>query len=657
MALALVAVTLVVYLPVRHYPFIGFDDPGYVYENPRVTGGLTWDSIRWALTSGYFANWHPLTWISHMADVQLFGMNSGAHHVTNLVLHIANTLLLFVVLFKMTGGAGRSAMVAALFAVHPMHVESVAWVAERKDVLSTAFWLLTTWAYLAYTRKPQLGRYALVMLLFALGLMSKPMLVTLPCALLLLDVWPLRRAVIGESSRSVWLRLLYEKVPLFVLAAASSVVTFVVQRGSGAVESLNIVPLPVRIANAVVAYWSYVEKLAVPHGMGILYVYPTTIFAGTVVLTLAALAAISVLVARSARARPHLLVGWLWFLGTLVPVIGIVQVGKQPMADRYTYVPSIGLFVLVVWLAAEILEHVRAPRAAGPALSAVAILILTFIAQRQVGYWRSSPELWKHTIEVTGENYLAENNLGWDLDRAHRPEEAIPHYLEAVRLRPRFIGGRMNLALALAEVGRVDEAIEQFEAALRLEPKNYLVYLHLGFALSRKGRLDDAASHFTEAIRLKPDYVEAHNGLGLVLARKGDVAGAIQHYNDAIRLMPKFAEAHSNLGAALAGQGRLDEAIVQFSEAVRLKPEFADARNNLGVALATEGRLDEAIAQFTEAVRLDPNHAGAHNGLALALQRKGRVADAVREFREVLRIHPGDADAIRALEQLGQSSK
>ena len=276
-ALALAAVTLVVYLPVRNYPFIGFDDPGYVYENPRVTGGLTWNAVKWAITSGYFANWHPLTWMSHMLDVQLFGMDAGAHHLTNLLLHVANTLLLFVLLVRLTDAPGRSAVVAALFAVHPMHVESVAWVAERKDVLSTAFWLLTTLAYVSYTRKPSVGQYVLVAVLYALGLMSKPMLVTLPCTLLLLDVWPLRRAVLGESSRATWLKLVYEKIPLLALAAASSVVTYLVQRNSGAVESLNVVPISVRIGNAILAYWLYVQKLFVPSGLGILYPYPTSL--------------------------------------------------------------------------------------------------------------------------------------------------------------------------------------------------------------------------------------------------------------------------------------------------------------------------------------------------------------------------------------------
>jgi protein O-mannosyl-transferase len=653
-AAALATVTILLYWPVRHYPFIGFDDPGYVSENPRVAGGLSLSAVRWAMTSGYFANWHPLTWISHMLDVQLFGMNAGAHHVTNLVFHVLNTVLLFGVFFRMTGALGRSAVVAALFAVHPMHVESVAWVAERKDVLSTFFWLLTMWAYYFYTREPKLRRYALVLVCFALGLMSKPMLVTLPCVLLLVDVWPLRRAVVGESSRAAWLRLVYEKLPLFALAAASSVITYLVQRTAGAVESLTALPLSIRTANAILAYWSYIEKLAWPTRLALLYPYSKTLFVGTVLAVLVALIVGTVAAARMARTRPYLLVGWLWFLGTLVPVIGIVQVGKQPMADRYTYVPSIGLFVIVAWGATELLQRVHAPRALSTALSLSTIAILAIVARQQVERWHSGVELWEHTIAVTGDNYLAENNLGWDLALEGKPAEAIPHYQESIRLSPGFVGGHTNLALALVAAGRNDEAIAEYEAALRLEPKHYLAHANLGFALSHQGRLDEAISHFTEAIRLKSDYVEAHNGLGLALARKGDVDGAIQHYTEALRFMPKFPEAHNNLGAALASQGKLDDAIGHFAEAVRLKPAFPDAHNNYGVALSTQGKLDEAVAQFREAVRLDPNHAKAHYGLGLALERQGHVVEAAQEFTDVLRIRPTDEDARRALDGLRQ---
>lgn len=651
--LALVALTTLVYLPVRGYPFIGFDDPGYVTENPHVTGGLTLAAVRWALTAGYLANWHPLTWISHLIDVQLFGLNAGAHHLVNLAFHVIDTLLLFALLARTTNAIGRSALVSALFAVHPMHVESVAWVAERKDVLSTFFWLLTSWTYVSWVREPRAWRYALVLLWFALGLASKPMVVTLPFVLLLLDVWPLRRAVVGQSPRQVWLRLVSEKLPLFGLSAVSSVITYVAQRSAGAVQSLDALPLSVRIANAILAYWNYVRKLAVPTELGLLYPYLKALSLGTVLAALVLLVLVSIAAVRSARTRPYLLTGWFWFLGTLVPVIGIVQVGKQPMADRYTYLPSIGLFIAAAWGVGELLR-LHLPRQVLAAASMLVVALYSWGARRQLEHWRSGIDLWEHTIAVTDDNYLAQNNLGWDLARAGRQMEAIPHYAEAVRLNPRFDGGRTNLALALMAVGRTDEAIAQYEEALRLAPENYLVHANLGFALSRQGRLDEAIARFSEAIRMKADYVEAHNGLGLALARKGDIEGASRHYTEALRFLPSFAEAHNNLGAALASQGRLDDAVAQFTEALRLKPDYVDAYNNLGVALSTEGKYDAAVAHFRSAVRLDPNHAKAHYGLGLALQRQGQISEAASEFSTVLRLRPADEDARRALEQLRQ---
>lgn len=658
-AAAIAAMAIVVYWPVHNHPFIGFDDPGYVTENPRVKDGLTLKSVRWALTTNYFANWHPLTWIAHMTDVQLFGLNAGAHHLVNLAFHVANSVLVLFVFWKMTGAVWRSALVAALFAVHPLHVESVAWVAERKDMLSTFFWLLATWAYVAYVNRPppRKGRYVLVIVLFALGLTAKPMLVTFPCVLLLLDVWPLRRAELGASPPAVWLRLLYEKAPFFALAAASSVVTFLAQRAAGAVESLNRLPLSVRGANAIVSYWNYVAKLVWPGGMGLLYPYPKTLPLTTVLTALLALTVISAIAVLTARKRPYVLVGWLWFVGTLVPVIGIIQVGKQPMADRYSYLPSIGLFVVVAWGAWELLERVKIGMALGWVVSTAAIALYAFLARQQVNQWKSGVTLWEHTISVTGDNYLAQNNLGWDLFRENRSAEAIPHYLAALREVPKFAGAQTNLAIALSAVGRYDEAIPAYEEALRLEPRGYVIHGNLAFAYLHVGRIDDAVHRFKEAIKLKPDYVEALNGLGMTYARQGDMDAAIRQYNEALGYFSKFPEAHNNLGAALASQGKLDEAVLHFTQAIRLKPDYPDAHNNYGVALSSQGKLDEAIAQFLEAIRLDPKHSRAHYGLGLALERQGKNSEAAREFSEVLRLSPGNKDAQRALDELRQRSQ
>jgi tetratricopeptide (TPR) repeat protein len=657
LSIALVAITVLVFAPIRHHPFFSFDDPGYVRDNPRVKDGLTWEAVKWAMTSGYFANWHPLTWISHMLDIQLFGLNPGPQHVVNLLFHVADVVLLFAVFFTMTKQVGRSAFVAALFAIHPMHVESVAWISERKDVLSTFFWLLTTLAYIQYVRRRSARWYATVVVLFALGLMVKPMLVTLPCVLFLLDIWPLRRATIGVDTLKVWSRLALEKVPLLALAAASSVITVIVQRQAGAVESLTRLPIIIRAANAIIAYGTYLQKLIWPTRLAVLYPYPDQIVALTLAAHFIVLTAITVGVVRVRRHHPYLLVGWAWFLGTLVPVIGLVQVGKQSMADRYTYVPAIGLFILVAWGIPALVQRFRVANYALSALAAASIAALGLVARTQVGYWKSSISLWTHTIEVTGDNYLAENNIGWDYATEKRHDEAIPHYLKSVKLSPRFIGGHTNLALSLVAVGRLDEAIAHYNTALSVIPDNALVHGNLGVALAKQGKLTEAIAHYREAIRLKPDYDEAHSALGLALARQGLVDEAIQHYTEALRLNPRLAEAHSNYGTVLASRGMVDSAVMHFFEAVKLKPDYVDAHNNLGIALASLGKLEEAIVHFSDVVRLDPMHSGSHFGLGTIYQRQGRIADALREYSEALRINPANADAQRALVALQQRPK
>ncbi len=656
-AIGLAAITVLVFAPIRNHPFFSFDDPGYVYENPKVKAGLTIAGVKWAMTTGYFANWHPVTWLSHMLDVQLFGLNAGAHHTMNLLFHVVNSLLLFLVFYQTTKRAYPSAFVAALFAVHPMHVESVAWISERKDVLSTFFWLVTTLAYFAYARRPNVWRYALVAVLFALGLMTKPMLVTLPLVLLLLDVWPLRRLTFGVDPASVGRRLFYEKVPLLALAAASSVVTIIVQRQAGAVESLVRLPLIVRAANAVIAYGAYLHKLIWPARLAVLYPYPTEIDAVTVGVNLVVLAIVTAVAVRAWRNHPYLWVGWAWFLGTLVPVIGIVQVGKQAMADRYSYVPAIGLFVMIAWGVPALLRRFSVARIALPFLAAISIAALAIVARTQVGYWKSNITLWTHTLDVTGDNYLAENNIGWDFAGEKRYEEAVPHYRKALHLSPKFVGGHTNLALTLVALGRFDEAIAEYNEVLRIEPKSPLVIANLGIALARQGRLPEAIARYEEAIRLKPDYDEAHSALGRALARQGRVDEAIAHYRESLRLNPLSAEVHSNLGTAFASQGNLDSAITHFSEAVRLKPDYVDAQNNLGIALSSQGKLDQAIAHFSEAARLDPTSSAPHHGLGSVYETQGRIAEASREYGEALRLNPNDADARRALEVLQRAKK
>jgi protein O-mannosyl-transferase len=582
---ALVALNLAVFAPVRHYDFIQLDDPAQVSENTNVAGGLTWAGVAWAFTSARAGYWMPLVWLSHMLDVQLYGMNAGPHHVTNLVLHIACTLLLFGLLLRMTGAAGRSAFVAALFAVHPLHVESVAWITERKDVLSTVFWMLTLWAYVAYVRRPERWRYGLVCVSFALGLMAKPMLVTLPAVMLLLDVWPLgrlgrREAGDGrreaEGGRREWGPVIREKIPLLALAMAAGIVAFLTQRGSGAVGNLEVFPLGLRVQNALVSYVAYLGKMVWPTRLTAFYPYPASLPAWSVAGSALLLIVVSVAAWRAARSVPYLAVGWFWYLGTLVPVIGVVQVGIQSMADRFTYVPLVGIFIAIAWGVPDALGRWRVPgrRTAVPALAAAIVIACAVGAHVQVAYWQDSVAMWTRTTEIA---------MNTDAYHAH-----------------------IALGQTLRAQGRMGEAIGHFSEAVRLQPASSEAQYELGATLASQGREDEAIARLLDAVRLRPDFAEAHIDLGALFSRRQKTDEAIAHYQAGLRIRPDLAEAHNNLGALLAGQGRMAEALPHFADAVRLKPDFEYARVNLGLALASAGRSAEALHEFEAALRINP---------------------------------------------------
>jgi Flp pilus assembly protein TadD len=525
-----------------------------------------------------------------MLDVQLFGMTAGLHHVVNVLLHVANVLLLFGVLRRMTGAFGPSAFVAALFAVHPLHVESVAWIAERKDVLSTLFFMLTLWGYVGYVQKRGAWRYAMLLACFALGLMTKPMLVTLPFVLLLLDWWPLGRAagsrqagrVVPQAGRvrlqgwAAWGPLIVEKLPLFALSAGASAVAFFTQERGGAMGTLQWLPVARRIGNALVAYAAYLGKTFWPAGLSPFYPLGDSVPPGSVAGAVLVLAVVSAVVARMARRRPHLAVGWLWYLGTLLPVIGLVQVGLQSMADRFTYVPLIGIFIAVAWGVPELTARWRPGRVALPAAAALIVLACVVTARAQVGYWRDSVALWTRATELT---------LHVDTYQAH-----------------------MGLGATLAQQGRVDEAIGHFSEAARLKPESAEADHELGLLLAGQGRIDEALAAFTEAVRRRPSFAEAHSNLGLALARKGRTAEAMDRYAQALALDPDLPGVHNNLGVLLDEQGKVGEALPHYAEAVRLRPDFELARVNLGVALARTGRMTEAIGEFREALRINPGN-------------------------------------------------
>ena len=607
MAVVLALATVLVYAPVREFEFIQVDDPAYVTENPQVMAGLTASGIGWAITATHAANWHPLTWVSHMIDVELFGLNAGAHHVMNLGFHVASALLLFGWLTYTTSAIGRSFFVAALFALHPLHVESVAWIAERKDVLSTFLLLLTLWAYLAYTRGVR-GGYAASIVLFALGLMAKPMLVTTPFLLLLLDVWPLRRTSLGRP-------FIAEKLPLFALVVLSSIVTFVAQQRGGAVAELTTVPVMLRVQNAIVSYVGYIAKTVWPVDLTMLYPLPGAIPMWKVAGALIVLAGITFLVVRLASLRPYLPVGWFWYLGTLVPVIGIVQVGVQAMADRYTYVPLIGLFVIVAWGLPELLARVMGRgRDAVAASAAAGVLVVAgcaAITSQQIEYWRSSVSLWQHALTVS---------LGATQFDAH-----------------------MSLGRTLAPQGRTGEAIEHFAAAARLRPESAEAHHGLGKALVQAGRLDEAVTAFSTAIRLAPELAGARADLARALAARNEVAAAVPHLIEAVRLEPDRPEPQSDLGYLLTLADRPTEAIPYLTNAIRLKPDFTDAHNNLGFAYAKAGRYADALVSFDAAIRLSPDNQLARRNRILALISLDRRNDALQEARELLRLNPADA--------------
>jgi Flp pilus assembly protein TadD len=567
----LLALILSVYWQVGGHAFVGMDDSTYVTGNPHVRGGLTRENVSWAFTTFHASNWHPLTWLSHMADVAGFGLTPGWHHRMNALLHLLNTELLFFVLWGMTGGLWESALVAALFGVHPLHVESVAWVSERKDVLSTLFWILTMGAYLRYVRKPGTWRYLLVLLSFALGLMCKPMLVTLPFVLLLLDIWPLRRVSPSTGEASVGgtrligpiplRRILAEKVPLLLFSAASCVITIMAQ--TEAIRTLDATPFGLRLANSLVAYAVYLEKTVWPSSLAVFYPHSASIGSGIsawkVVGAALLMGGISVFAARQRRSRSYFLVGWLWFLGTLVPVIGLVQVGEQSMADRYTYVPLVGIFIALAWGISGVLQEHRF-RGVASGTVAIAVLALALAARSQAGYWRDDITLFSRALSVTERNWLALHNLGVAYSRDGRYPEAVDCFREALQDNPRDYVALEGMGTAMHGLARYPEAIGYFREALRIRPESATAWQNAGLASAGAGRFEQALADFREAVRLDPGSASAWYSLGLTCYKLGRYREAIEAHGVALRIMPDLEDARRNRDAARSALDRASDA-------------------------------------------------------------------------------------------------
>ena len=616
--LFLVVTTLAVYWQVSNYEFLNYDDDLYISKNYHVKVGLNMSGLIWSFTTAKMNYWLPLTWLSHILDFQLYGMNAGGHHMTSLLFHIINTLLLFFLFKRMTGDIWKSAFASALFALHPLHVESVAWVAERKDVLSTFFWLLTMMAYCRFVEKPVLTRYFILLLFFVLGLMSKPMLVTLPFVLLLMDFWPFGRLQLGQviqtdvvqTQKTSILYLIGEKVPLFLLTAVASVAAYITQKKGGALARMDFALFKIQIANALVSYVSYIKKMIWPSQLAVFYPQPGTLQISKSVGAGLLLIALTVFVVNFWRRFPYLFVGWFWYIGTLVPVIGLVKVGGFAMADRYTYIPLIGLFIIIAWFIPDLVA-LRSHRKVLLATFAMLYLsVLMALTWKQVRYWENSTALFNHTLNVTTDNSLAHMKLGEALAEHNKNAEAIRHYLEALRINPDFVQ----------------------------------VHFNLGDVHASLGNFEDAVYYYNEALQKKPDFAKAHNNLGNAMARQGNSEAAVYHYNEALKINPNYAGAYYNLGKIAANQGKIEEAILHYRKVLLLNPIMKEALYNLSWTLATHE--NDKIRNGEEAVKLAEklckitqyNQPLALDALAAAYAETGQFDAAVLTAQNALKL-------------------
>ena len=665
--IVLVVVTVFSFRGVRNNEFLEYDDYDYVVQNQQVQQGVTAQSVEWAFTTFHSANWHPLTWISHMVDWKLYGSNPSGHHMTSVCWHAANSVLLFLLLLYMTGFLGRSAMVAFLFALHPAHVESVAWAAERKDVLCAFFFFATLLAYAWYVRRPSWKRYLLIVFGFACALMSKPMAVTLPFTLLLLDFWPLRRIALAMETRARWFsslgKLCVEKWPLFLMAVLSSVITFLAQRAGGAVGNLRAFPLWGRLCNASISYCRYVWIMVWPDPLRAYYYYDSlTIDVLAAVLSALALILVTVVCWRIRKERPYCLIGWLWFLGTMVPVIGIVQVGGQALAERYTYIPYIGLFIAVVWLASDAVADSLKIKVVALLLAVAVIVACAIKTDAQVKVWKDPVTLFNHVLEVDprgefpnffiGQIYLQQGRYVEAqayIERALVYHPSGPMLLSysalammqvmmqthdqrnlslagqrletALRVAPNDPDFLSNMALWSALMGRPKDEEMYSRKVLALRPDSVVTQPYLAIALQEQSKLDQYAQEYRKALASDPNNYEAHNDLGVILGRQGLTEEALKEFRLSLAIKPDQTMAHSQMGTVLAQAHRFPEAIEEFTQVLRLDPASANAHNDLGSAWFQLGDYEKAVAQFSEAVRIDPSHAYARKNLDMAQAR------------------------------------
>jgi protein O-mannosyl-transferase len=651
--IVLAGATFVAFEKVRNNDFIYYDDDIYVTENTRVQRGLNPESIAWAFTTSHSGYRHPLTWISHQIDCTLFALNPAGHHLMSVCFHIANVILLFLILKAMTGAIWPSAFVAAVFGLHPLMVESVAWTAERKNVLSTFFAFLTIWTYFRWTQKPGVLRYLAIVLFFAAGLLSKPMLVTLPCLLILLDYWPLNRLPISNCRlvlrsfskgglsifKRQFLLLLYEKIPLFLLSAISSGITLIDQKQWGAMERGENYSLITRLSNASVSYMNYILKLFCPANLAVLYPHP----GDTLPLWQSLSAPIAILLITACVfwlgfKKRYLLVGWLWYLGTLVPVIGLVQVGSQAMANRYVYLPSIGIFIIIAWGVNELSSRWKYSKTL--IISAVPIILIALLigTRHELSYWKNSITLFKHTLEITKNNYITFNNYGCALKDNGDYDLAIENFNQSLRIKPDYVTAINNLGMALRDQGKIDQAVIQWEKALEMEPSNPNVNANMGLTFAIQGQYEKAIEHFNKALKNKPDLPHANYILGFIYHKMGNYPMAEENFIQAIKVQPYDVNAINDLGTVYGEQGRLDNAIQKWNEALAVNSTSISAHLNLAFALAQKNQPFAAIEHFNAALRLDPNHPDVLMALADSYMATGKPDQAIKVAEKALNL-------------------
>ncbi|HEG43406.1 MAG TPA: tetratricopeptide repeat protein [Phycisphaerales bacterium] len=651
----LVTATAIVFWQVTYHDFVKYDDDIYVTDNQNIQPPITWLKVKWAFTSGYASNWHPLTWFSHMFDCRFLKLNASYHHLVNLLFHITNTLLLFTLLKYLTKNLWPSAFVAALFALHPLHVESVAWIAERKDVLSTVFWLLTLFSYSRYTRKPNITNYLLTIFIFCLGLMAKPMLVTLPFVFLLLDYWPLERIKCGieiQTGKSMT-SLVIEKLPFFLLSSISSVITFIVQRAGGAVSGIEIFTINNRIANSIVSYVTYIQKMFYPAKLAVLYPRVSDLPIARVLICGVILLSVSIIFIYVARKRKYLAVGWLLYLGTLVPVIGIVQVGQQAFADRYTYIPLTGLFIIIAWFADDATKKWPCRKITLSLFAAAILSASSVCTYRQLKHWKNSQSLFEHTLSVTTDNHIMHYNLGNTFKEQGRFDNALRCYNRVLQIDPDHVGTHNNLGNMFEEQGRLDEALNCYNRVLQIDPDHADAHNNLGNIFGRKGQSDEAIRHYQRALNSDTKHPEKqYYNLAFELQSQHKFTEAIAFYRKALEINYDYFKAHNNLAVLLAQSGEIKDAAKHFGKALGIKPLDVSVLNNLGSTLASIDRVDEAIAHFETALQINPTDIRTHYNLAITFESQKMLEKAIAHYNQILQIDPNHTQAKKKIQNL-----